>query len=120
LQNDDNGINEVDEFIKNWLINFKLKNFLKLNTNDSAITFVRSITPKIVIMVLRLLYKLKTTLKQKSNICDILLGATEEYKKTLEKEINEIRASLCSEDLLQFLLSLFKSSPELLKDIKKR
>ncbi len=117
VQNDEDGKTEINNFIKNWLINVKLKYFFEKINKVDTVSVVKSFSPVFVIKLFRLIYRAKYNLTYKWSNFGRIEDATENYNIIFEKEICEICNSLASKELFDFLTDSFESSPEIIEEL---
>jgi glycosyltransferase domain-containing protein len=114
IQDDEKGQKEIDAFIRNWLVNIKLKSFLSSSETSRKIGLIKSFSPAFMVKIFKLTYRAiaKVTASKASDL-DRIDSASPEYKVIFQKEIDEIRDTLRSKELREFLVNTFNSSQEI-------
>ena len=119
IEDDEKGQKEIDVFIRNWLVNIKLRSLLYASDHDKKVNRVKSLSPTFVIKLFRLAYRTTSKIaSRKTANLRIIENGTTSYQTIFDKEIDEIRYTLSSKIFCEFLEKSFVNSPEVLKKLQ--
>jgi hypothetical protein len=119
IKDDVQGKKELDAFVKDWLVNIKLRNLLNASDINQKVGRVKSASPEFVVKLFRVAYK---TVNKISSLKVVKLNLLENsapgYQATFDKEIDEIKNMLAGNELREFLERSFADSPDLLNELQ--
>ena len=119
IKDDEQGKKELDAFVKDWLVNIKLRNLLNASDYNQKVGRVKSASPEFVVKLFRVAYK---TVNKISSLKVVKLNLLENsapgYQATFDKEIDEIKNMLAGNELREFLERSFADSPDLLNELQ--
>lgn len=117
IQDDEKGQKEIDEFIRNWLINIKLRPLLYAFDLNMKVNRVKSFSPTFVIKLFRLAYwATRKFVSRKTTNLRIIENGAPGYQVIFDKEIDDIRFTLSSITFREFLEKSFAHFPEAIKN----